>query len=332
MSDQSKRRTVLVGLLVSGAMAILAGGILLIGRINDSFSRKITATALFDEVGGLQKGDNIWFAGLKVGTVRRLGFVGSSQVEVELDIDETAAPFIPEDAEAKVGSDGLIGNRIVVIYGGSQGVPSLQDGDILPTSPEVSTSDVLAMLQKNNTNLLAITTDLKQISAGLVSGEGSLGQLLKDKALYESLAASAERLNQASASARSLTASLAAFSADLNRPGNLPHQLVSDRTSHAALTATLAQLDNASTQASALATGLVQQAQNPATPVGTLLNDVDAGKDLKQTLDRLNQSSALLTEDLEALQHSWPLRRTFRKRARQEEKAADKAAEAAARP
>ena len=69
MKPNPDRQAVIVGLFVALALAILTGGILTIGDINDTFTRKITVTSVFEEGGGLQQCDNIWFAVVKVGTV-----------------------------------------------------------------------------------------------------------------------------------------------------------------------------------------------------------------------------------------------------------------------
>jgi phospholipid/cholesterol/gamma-HCH transport system substrate-binding protein len=320
MTPTSKRHMVIVGLFVALALAILAGGILMIGDLNDTFSNKIVVSAMFDEVNGLQEGDNIWFSGLKVGRVTKLNFHGASQVEVGMKVDRDATQFIHDDALAKIGSDGLIGKRIVVLYGGTPEAPTLRPGDVLGIGKTLSTEDFLAVLQTNNTNLMAITTDLKGISARLAAGEGSVGKLLGDEVLYANLTDTVSTLNKASTNAQDLTASLSTFSAKLNREGGLPNELVTDRTSYASITGTIDQLHHAGERASNLMDGLAQGAADRNTPVGALMRDEQAGTDLKVTLDNLSRGSLLLADDLEALQHNILLRGFFRKKAKAEEK------------
>ena len=329
MSTPSTPRTVYVGLLVAGALAILGGTILTIGDLNDTFTKKITAKTVFPEVNGLQQGDNIWFSGVKVGIVRGLAFEGASQVMVELRIDREATRFIHADAQVKIGSDGLIGNRIVVIYGGTEAAPNLADGDMLVVGDSVSTDDIMATLQENNNNLLAITTDLKGITGTLSRGEGTVGKLIADDALYTELKSTVTTLGQASDNARTLTASLSTFSGKLNRPGSLPNDLVTDQTTYKSLTATVAGLQHTGAQADALVEGIAKGAADPQTPAGALLHDASAGADLKSSLANLNRSSALLRDDLAALQHSFPLKGWFR---RQERAKARAAADADATP
>ncbi|MDP2314231.1 MAG: MlaD family protein [Pseudomonadota bacterium] len=325
MTPSPNRQAVIVGLFVASAVVILAGGILTIGDLNDTFTKKMSVTAVFEEVNGLQQGDNIWYSGVKVGIVKTVGFHGGSQVEIEMRVDREAAQYIHQDALAKIGSDGLIGSKIVVLYGGTPEAPSLQPGTVLQTAEMISTETILAMVQENNTNLLAITTDLKGISGRIATGEGTIGKLLKEDELYTNINGTVASLNTASASAETLTASLSTFAGKLNKEGSLPNELVTDRTTYAALTGTVDKLQHAGTRASDLMDGLAKGAADPNSPVGTLMHDQPAGTDLKVTLDNMNKSSVLLTENLAALQDNFLLRGYFKK----QERAAAKAAAAA---
>lgn len=321
MTPSPNRRAIIMGLFVAVAVAILAIGILTIGDLNDTFTRKITVSAVFEGVNGLKRGDNVWYSGVKVGTVKKLGFHGDSEVEVELAVDTDATPYIHADALVKISSDGLIGSKIVVIYDGTPAAPALSEGDVLQVGDTVSGEEMMTMLQDNNANLLAITSDIKGITAGLAAGEGTLGKLLKDEALHAKLADTVSNLDDASTHARSLTASLSTFSAKLNQKGSLPHDLVTDQTTYASLAGTVDTLKHTGDRASDLVDGLAQGAADPGTPIGALMHDDQAGTDLKGTLGNLNRGSFLLAEDLEALQHNLFFRGFFLKRERAAAKA-----------
>lgn len=329
MNPSPKRQAVIVGLFVTLALFILAGGILTIGDLNDTFTHKVVVSATFPEVSGLKAGDNIWFSGLKVGTVKKLSFAGDSKVEVMLNVDELATPFIHNDVLAKISSDGLIGNKIVVLYEdptkaleGPSVAPPIKNGDVLQIGTTVSTEEIMAMLQTNNKNLLAITTDIKGITAKIAAGEGTIGKLLKDDTLYTNVNDAVETLQVASTNARTLTASLATFSAKLNREGSLFNDLATDQTTYASLTGTVDKLKHVGERASDVVDSLAVSVADPSTPVGVLLHDKPAGGDLRSTLDNLQRGSLLLNDDLEALQHNFLFRGFFKKRAKEEAKAA----------
>lgn len=322
MKQSPKRQAVVVGLFITVAIAIFAAGILTIGDLRDTFTHTITVSAVFDNVGGLKKGDNVWFSGVKVGTVKKLAFHGESQVQVELNVDLDAAPFLHDDALAKIGSDGLIGNRIVVLYGGTPEAGTLEDGDVLGIGKSVSTDEVMAMLQENNTNI-------KVITGKLARGEGTLGKLLQDDALYTQVTDTVASLNSTSESAKTLTVSLSAFAAKLNQPGHLPNDLVTDDTTYAELTGAVGKFKTAGASAAELMDGLAEGAADPNSTIGVALHDKAAGTDAKVALANLSQSSALLAEDLAALQHNFLLRGYFRRKAKAEAKAAESDAGAA---
>ena len=131
MSEYSKKHSVVVGLFVLFGLAILVGGILLIGNINRSLQKRITIVAFCDDVNGLQKGNFIWFSGVRIGTVKSARIKGPTYVEVIMDVDEKVKQYISKDSRIKLGSDGLIGNRILIIFGGTKNVATIEEGDTL---------------------------------------------------------------------------------------------------------------------------------------------------------------------------------------------------------
>jgi phospholipid/cholesterol/gamma-HCH transport system substrate-binding protein len=321
MSDSPNRQAVIVGLFVSIGIAILAGGVLTIGGLTEAFSRTVRVSAVFDDAGGLQTGDSVWFSGVPVGTVKDVGFAGGPQVEVEMAIARDASTYIHTDALAKVGTDGLIGNPIVIVYEGSAGAPSITDGTVLTAGDAASMDDMLAMLQENNANLLAITEDFRSVADQIASGEGTVGKLLSDDRLYTDVRQTVDTLRDASVNAEVLTANLATFADKMNQPGNLPNQLVTDQETYASIQSTVAQLEAVADDAARIVGGVEEGATNPDTPIGTLLRDEEAGGDLKQTLEQLNTGSKLLNEDLEALQHNFLFRGYFRRQERERQRA-----------
>jgi phospholipid/cholesterol/gamma-HCH transport system substrate-binding protein len=314
MNKLSNKRTVWVGLFVSVGLVFLIAGILMIGNLHETFKKKMKVTALFDNVGGLQSGNNVWFSGVKIGTVSGLNFYKESQVEVTIRIDIKAQEYIRRDSKIKIGSDGLIGNKILEIYGGSSRSEIVQDGDILQVEKIFTQEDMVNTLQENNRNLVAITQDFKLISKGIASGEGTLGKFIFDDNVYENIHATTSSLKGASAQAAQLIHSLNNFSVGLNKKGTLANELVTDTVVFRAIKTSAMRLRQMADTASVFMADLKASSSDPGTSMGVLLHDEETGARLKEMIKNLESGSKKLDEDLEAAQHSFLLRGCLRKK------------------
>jgi len=314
MIESPNRRAVIVGLFVILGILFFIGGILMVGNLHETFKRKMEVVSLFDDVGGLQKGNNVWFSGVKIGTVSSLRFYGTSQVEVSMNIEIKAQQYIRKDAKVKLSSDGLIGNKILVIYGGTTGSPEVQEGDTLGVEKTFTSDDMINTLQENNKNFLAITSDFKVISKKLAAGEGTIGKLLTDDAVYAHINAATASLQTASAKAQELVSSLATFSSGLNKKGTLANELTTDTLVFKSVKASVLQLQQIADTATAFITDLKKAGSNPHTSVGILLRDEESGARIKQTIKNLEASSQKLDEDLKAAQSNFLLRGYFKKK------------------
>ena len=330
MKTFKNNRPVIVGIFILLGIVILVVTIFTLGGQKKTFVRTFTINAIFNDIGGLQTGANIWFSGVKVGTVKKISFYGDSQVQVTMNIEQIAESHIHKDAKAKIGSDGLIGNKIVIIYGGSPSKPQVEKNDFLSVEKSLSTDDMLATLQENNKNLLEITKDFKSISKKIDSGEGTLATLLNDPTIARKLSASTDNLQETlanlktvSVGSKNVLANLQDFSGKLNKKGNSINDLASDTVVYKSVKATLAQLNEASNSVTRFTANLktvsdkLNQKDNA---VGVLLNDSETAASMKITLKNLESGSKKLDEDLEALQHNFLLKRFFKKKEKLEKK------------
>jgi phospholipid/cholesterol/gamma-HCH transport system substrate-binding protein len=179
----------------------------------------------------------------------------------------------------------------------------------------------MATLQANNNNLLEITGNLKMISRKLTTGQGTLGQLINDPTLGNSLKTSINHLQAASASSERVIADLDNFTSGLRKPGVLANELVTDTIVFHNLKSTVARLNDAASAAQQFTLSMSRAGarvdsglNNRNAPLGLLLHDEDAGADLQRTIKNLRASSKELSDDLEAIQHNFLLRGFFRKR------------------
>jgi len=330
MSTESNKRSITVGIFVAIGLLIFVTGIFVLGGQQKRFTKSIKIIAIFDDVSGLKVGNNVWFSGVKIGTVKRVVFYGTSQVEVDMNIEESSREYVRTDAGATISTDGLIGNKIIQIVGGSQKAEPVSDGDRLRTVAAISTDAMLETLQENNQNLLKVTNDVRDLVGNIKRGKGTVGAILTDSTLANRFRSTMDNLNQASAQAVRVAAeanriagSAATFANKLNQPGGLANDLVTDTTIFRRLSRSATRLENAAGSADQTVANLNKASQklnNTNSPLGVLLTDEETARNLRTTISNLSRGSVLLNEDLKAAQNNILLRGFFKKRQKADEK------------
>ncbi|MFN3997851.1 MlaD family protein [Algoriphagus sp.] len=319
------KRTVLVGIFVFLGIAILVAGVMTLGGQQKKFVKSIQLKTVFDDIGGLQAGNNIWFSGVKIGTVRKINFYGESQVEVEMNVEKSVSDFIRKDSKATISSDGLIGNKIIVIYGGSTEVPAVEDGDRLTSVMPLDTDKMMETLQVNNENLVAITQDLKVLTSKIAAGEGIVGQALTDATLANNFKAILVNLDRASANSIRMINDLNSFTAKMNKDGNFFNELATDTEMVPDLKATMESFKVTAANSQEMTrklSELTDKLSSTDNPMGMLLNDPEFAKSLKSTIENTDSATYNLNKGMEALEYTWPFNRGFKRKAKAEEKAA----------
>lgn len=326
----SNKRMVTVGVFVLLGIVIFIAAVLTLGGQKKTFENKSSLKALFSDINGLQTGNNVWFSGVKVGTVKNISFTPHAKVEVTMSIETSVMKYIKKDSKAKISSEGFIGNKIVVIYDGSNSSPTVNENDVLIADSGSGTDQMMTTLQQNNKNLLDITNNIKTITERLMNGYGSAGKILSDDKLANDLQSAVYGLRLASAHVQKITSDVADYTAQLQSKGSLTNDLIHDTTFFSGLKASAQQIELASSTIKESSENIKRITDNievvtkrldsTKSPIGVLLNDEEAGNNLKKTLENLQSGSQKLDEDLEALQHNFLLKGFFKKKAKSEQK------------
>jgi phospholipid/cholesterol/gamma-HCH transport system substrate-binding protein len=322
MKAAQYKRAIIVGIFIFLSIAILMAGVLVIGNKRRTFAKTITVKSIFDNVNGLQDGNNIWYSEVRVGIVKKIELINNAQVAVEMKIDKNSRDFIHKDAKAKIGSDGLIGNKIIIIYGGTPGIAAINDGDMLQVEKPLNSEDVMNTLQENNKNLLSITTDLKVVSRKLAEGQGTIGSLLTDETLANQLQATVATLQRGSANMQMFASNLADYTSKLQSKGALENVLIKDNVFFNRLRSSALQIQQASNSAKEFTKNLEDVSYNlkdSSNLAGVLFHDRDAATNMRTTVENLRAGTKKFDEDMEALQHNFLFRGFFRKRAKQQQ-------------
>lgn len=325
MSTNERKRSLTVGLFVLIGLIILVAGILVLGTQQNKFSKNLVVTTYFHDVKGLKVGNNVWFSGVKVGIVKEIKFQSINDVKVVMHIEEKSSQFIREDVVAKLGSDGLIGNAIVNLVGGSDQVPPIQDGDVIKSVGGTDTDAMFATLQTNNENLVEITKNFAVLSQQMVEGKGTVGALMTDSTIALSLKKSVQGLDKTMADVNKASANLVVLMNKLNSNQGLIHELTTDTVVFASLRESATQLQGVTETASTLMENLnatSARLNDKDNAIGVLTNDPEAAAEIKQILRNLNMSTEKLDDNMKALQSNFLFRGYFRKQQKEQEKAA----------
>jgi phospholipid/cholesterol/gamma-HCH transport system substrate-binding protein len=275
-----------LGMFVTLGMAVFIAGIYFIGEGQQLFRSTFRISGVFKDVAGLQPGNNVRFSGINVGVVDNISIISDSSVRVEILINDDTRKFIKKDAVASIGSEGLMGNKILIITPGSGGEKTIENNDVIVTSLPMNLDDVFASLKKTIDNTSSITGDLAIITEKIQSGKGTIGRLLMDHTLQQNFDSTFLNLKQGSVEFR-------AFMEKTNELDDIIVSLKLTMDNTANITGDLLKITNT-----------VQSGQGT---IGKLFMDPTLGFNIDTTVIHLKEGTAGLKPLLEKAKTSWLL-------------------------
>ena len=187
MDKNSSKFKVRLGLFIAGGLALFVLAIFIIGKQKNLFNPVFKLTATFYNVSGLQVGNNIRFSGINVGTVDNITIINDSMVKVDMMIRKEVNQFIKSDCEVAIGSEGIIGDRLLVITQGSDNAPMAREGQAVNSTEPVETDAIMANLLVTTGNTAIISEQLAEVMLKINSGNGTLGRLIQDSTIAENI-------------------------------------------------------------------------------------------------------------------------------------------------
>jgi phospholipid/cholesterol/gamma-HCH transport system substrate-binding protein len=187
-----------LGLFSLSALAIAVAGIYYIGKQKNKFGAVLHLSTRFNSVSGLKIGSNVRVGGIDVGTVDGISLVTDTTVQVDMIIQKGIQKFIRKDARASIGSDGLMGDKVIVINAGTPTSLLVADGDSLGSRQPIETDAIMGSLKISADNAAIITSNLADISNRITQGRGALGKLLHDTTLSTNISATVKNLRSGS--------------------------------------------------------------------------------------------------------------------------------------
>lgn len=171
------------GLFVVVSLALLAAIVFLIGKHQNLFNRTFSVQANFRNIAGLKEGNYVRFAGIDIGTVDNIAVANDTTVQVWLSLRKNMQPYIKSDAIASIGSDGLMGDKLILITPGTSDAAFVKDGGTLKSSNPLDIDRIMNNLTRISDNAEAVTGGLANIVTRINNGEGTIGRLVADDKL-----------------------------------------------------------------------------------------------------------------------------------------------------
>lgn len=198
MKSKKESFKVRLGLFVVGGLVLFMLAIFVIGRQRQMFDPVFKLSSVFYNVSGLQVGNIVRFSGINVGTVDNIRIISDSTVLVEMLIKQSIQKFIKTDAEVGIGSEGIIGDRILNISQGSTEAAMVVKGQQLSSTEPIETDAIIASLEVTAYNAEVISTDLANIIFNINSGKGVLGKLIQDSSIAQTFGKTMDNLESSS--------------------------------------------------------------------------------------------------------------------------------------
>jgi phospholipid/cholesterol/gamma-HCH transport system substrate-binding protein len=300
MDTHTSKFKIRLGLFVAGGLALFMLAIFIIGKQKNLFDPVFKITTNFYNVSGLQVGNNIRFSGINVGTVDNISIINDSTVRVDLLIRKSVQQFMKADCVVAIGSEGLIGDRLLVISQGSADSPLARDGQHLKSVEPVETDAIISSLKVTSGHIEVVTKELSEIMLKVNSGRGTLGRLIHDSLI-----------------ARNIDQTIANFR---NTSNELDKMVMTTKDNVSAIMESFQLTANNAEGSTRQLEGIMIKINSGQGTLGRLIHDTITSNNIDQTILNLKNSSKGLDENMEALKHNIFFRGYYKKKAKEEEK------------
>ncbi len=189
-----------VGLVILLAVAVIGVAIYKLGEAANLFAKRYELIAYLPDANGLKAGGSVMLAGQLAGTVAKIEFLPVDEdttrnLKLTLAIDENVHDQIRRDSKGKLKTLGLLGDKVFDITPGTPHAAVLAPGDTVRIAQSLDYEAVIAQASGAVADMVALTRDLHAITGGIVKGQGTLGQLVTNRALYDELNVTLGRAN-----------------------------------------------------------------------------------------------------------------------------------------
>lgn len=321
MSKQVVNNTKL-GLFVLAGLVFLVFSLYMIGRNRNLFGSTFTVHAQFYNVDGLTPGNNVRFSGIDVGTVSKVVIDSDSTIRVTMILDKKVKQHLRQNALASIGTDGLMGNKLININAQPGESPLLESGATIGSLRPIETDAMLRTLNTTNNNIEIITQNLKSITQKLNSNN-SLWTLLADTVIAQDLTRAVADIRKASGNTIQFTEQATQLLEGVKRGEGLAGAVLNDTLVFHQLKGTVEDLHKTSEQAKSLAADLdaiMIKIKGGEGTVGTLVYDTALSGQLKRSMIQVEQGTSRFNENMEALKQSSLFKKYYKRQQKEMQK------------
>ncbi|MBE2217273.1 MAG: MCE family protein [Ignavibacteria bacterium] len=290
--ETSNAKKIKVGLFIVAGFVMFVVAIFVLGGKDNLFTPTFNLKSEFESVAGLKSGSSVRLNGIVVGKVDGVDIETSQKVLVSMTLEQSIQKFVKKDSKVTIGSDGLVGNKVIDITPGTPGAPEIMDGEMLASIKPVEVSDIMNSLKESGDNAADVTKDLAEIIGKVNSGQGTLGQLVNNDTLYRSIDTTFR--------------SFANYSGQLNIVFGKITNTVDN------VSGDLDQLTNEINKITKDVSEIVRKMNSSESIVGTLLTDTAFANNLKElmlnanmTTQNLENGTFSFAQNMEALKHNF---------------------------
>ena len=308
-----------LGVFVLAGLGFLILLLYLMGKNNNLFGDTYVLKARFDNVQGLVPGSNVRFSGIHAGTVKKIKILNDTTIEVTMIMESKMQTIIRKNALASIGSDGLVGNRLVNIVPQSQPSALALEGDVIASKKTLSTDEMLQTLNRTNKDVAAIAEALKT-TVRRINTSSALWKLLNEDAVPHSIVVSVANLQAATGKALHMAKGLDAIVTNVQDGKGTVGMLLKDSSLANSIYTAVAKLQVVGDEADSLAieinelvAGLQKDVNTGKGPVNALLHDSILVQKLSTSLDNIQKGTDGFNQNMEALKHNFLLRGYFKK-------------------
>lgn len=319
-----------LGIFVLSGLAFLILMLYLIGKNENLFGSSFELKARFQNVQGLRSGNNIRYSGIQSGTVKKINILNDTTIEVVMLIDKKMKKYIRKSAIASIGTDGLMGNKLVNIYPSKEPAALVEDGDILQIRKTIDTDDMLQTLAKTNNDVSVIASELKS-TVQRINNSTAAWKILNDESLPQNIRSSVANIRAATAKANEMVNNFNTLITDVKNGKGSLGAILTDSSIAQNLNEAILKIKSVGEDADSLSAELnkaVQQVRSQVVDgkgtVTALLKDSTLVGNINKSLSNIQNGTDSFNEIMNAVKKSFLFRGYFKKLEKQKQNEAAK--------